>query len=26
MDFSGSMLDGFFELLHMGRIPVERTE
>jgi hypothetical protein len=25
MDFSGDMLDGFFELLHSGRIPVKRA-
>ena len=25
MDYVGDMLDGFFELLHLGRIPVERT-
>jgi hypothetical protein len=25
MDFSGDMIDGFFELLHSGRIPVKRA-
>ncbi len=25
MDFTGDMLDGFFELLHSGRIPVKRA-
>jgi hypothetical protein len=25
MDFAGDMVDGFFELLHLGRVPVKRT-
>jgi hypothetical protein len=25
MDFAGDMLDGFLELLHLGRIPVKRA-
>jgi hypothetical protein len=25
MDFTGGMLEGFFELLHLGRIPVKRA-
>ena len=25
MDFTGDMLDGFFELIHLGQVPVKRT-
>jgi hypothetical protein len=25
MDYAGDMLDGFFELLELGRVPVKRT-
>jgi hypothetical protein len=25
MDFTGGMLDGFFELLHLGQVPVKRA-
>jgi hypothetical protein len=25
MDFTGDLFDGFFELLHLGQVPVKRT-